>query len=100
TVARTIEELSQRSAQRYDAALIDLSPIADDIQGAVRALRVASPDVTLVFISGSVVGLPDGLDLRQIRWVRKPFELAEIVAALTEPRSVEAAVASGGRDRA
>jgi CheY-like chemotaxis protein len=100
TVARTVEELCQRAAQRYDAALIDLSPIADDIQGAVRALRVGSPDVALVFISGSVVGLPDGLDLRQIRWVRKPFELAEVVAALTEPRSVEAAVASGGRDRA
>ena len=82
-----------------DAALIDLSPIADDIHGAVMALRLGSPDVALVFISGSVVGLPDSLDARQVRWVRKPFEVGEIIAALCETRSVSAAAASGTGNR-
>jgi CheY-like chemotaxis protein len=101
SVARTVDELTQRAAQRYDAALIDLSPIADDIHGAVRALRLGSPDVALVFISGSIIGLPDGLDIRQVRWVRKPFEVGEIIAALTETRALAtAAAASGARDRA
>jgi CheY-like chemotaxis protein len=101
TVARTVDELSRQATGRYDAALIDLSPIADDIQGAIRALRLGSPDVAVVFMSGSVVGLPDGLDTRQIRWVRKPFEMGEIIAALAESGApAAAAAASGGGERA
>jgi ActR/RegA family two-component response regulator len=83
-VARTVDELLVCAMERHDAALIDLSPIADDVVGAVDALRRGSPDVALVFISGSAVGLPEGFDLRRTLWVRKPFEVAEIVAALTE----------------
>ena len=43
------------STSRHDAALVDLSPIADDVLGAVEALRRGSPGVALVFISGSAV---------------------------------------------
>jgi DNA-binding response OmpR family regulator len=89
-VARNAEELMLRAMETHDAALVDLSPIAHDVKGAVEALRKGSPDVALVFISGSAVGLPEGLDdgeAGQIRWVRKPFEVAEIVAALTETRA-------------
>ena len=59
-VARTAEELMARSRETHDAALVDLSPIAHDVKGAVEALRKGSPDVALVFISGSAVGLPKG----------------------------------------
>ena len=88
-VARTAEELLLCAKDTHDAALVDLSPIAQDVRGAVAALRKGSPDVALVFISGSAVGLPEGLDSEtgEIRWVRKPFEVAEIVAALTETRA-------------
>jgi len=88
-VARTAEELVLRAKDTHDAALVDLSPIAHDVKGAVEALRKGSPNVALVFISGSAVGLPEGLDSEagQIRWVRKPFEVGEIVAALTETRA-------------
>jgi CheY-like chemotaxis protein len=88
-VARTAEELAVRALETHDAALVDLSPIAHDVRGAVEALRKGSPDVALVFISGSAVGLPEGLEGEegQIRWVRKPFEVAEIEAALTETRA-------------
>lgn len=87
-VARTVDELLVCAMEQHDAALIDLSPIAHDVAGAVNALRRSSPDVALVFISGSAVGLPEGFDRRRTLWVRKPFEIAEIVAALTETRIV------------
>jgi CheY-like chemotaxis protein len=95
-VAHTAAELTLRAAETHDAALIDLSPIAHDVRGFVDALRKGSPDLALVFISGSAVGLPEGLDSEtgEIRWVRKPFEVGEIVTALAETR------AAGGRKRA
>lgn len=86
-VARTVDELKQRALERNDAALIDLSPIAHDVRGAVEALRLGSPDVALVFISGSAAGLPDGLDGDRVRWVRKPFDVVEVVAAITQTRA-------------
>jgi CheY-like chemotaxis protein len=88
-VAHTVEELIECAGGGHDAALIDLSPIAHDVRGAIEILRRGSPDVALVFISGSAVGLPEGLDARRVRWVRKPFEVGEIVAVILETRSLE-----------
>jgi hypothetical protein len=68
-------------------ALVDLSPIAEDVRGAIAALRRGSPHLALVFITGSAVGLPEGLDLEGAIWVRKPFEIAEVIAALAETRA-------------
>ncbi len=85
-VARTAAELVEHAGEVHDAALVDLSPIADDVGGAVALLRRASPDLAIVFISGSSARLPDEIEEDDVRWVRKPFELGEIVAALTEPR--------------
>jgi CheY-like chemotaxis protein len=86
-VARTAQELASHAGERHDAALVDLSPIAQDVRGAVDTLRRGSPDVAVVFISGSAVGLPEDLGDDRIRWVRKPFEVAEIVVALAETRA-------------
>ena len=47
----------------------------------MEALRRGSPDLVLVFISGSAAGLPDALEGEAVRWVRKPFEVSEVVAA-------------------
>jgi CheY-like chemotaxis protein len=94
-IARDAAELAVRSTEQHDAALVDLSPIADDVLGAVEALRRGSPGVALVFISGSAIGLPEGLEGEDIRWVRKPFEVAEIVTALAETRASAALVAAG-----
>jgi CheY-like chemotaxis protein len=98
-VARNAEELAIHSGQSHDVALVDLSPIADDVPGAIAALRKGSPDLALVFISGSAVGLPDGVATDdKTRWVRKPFEVGELVAALAETRAAaKAAVGSGSR---
>jgi CheY-like chemotaxis protein len=83
-IARTSAELAAQAHEEHDAALIDLSPIADDVQGAVDMLRRGSPHLAIVFISGSAARLPDGLEDERIRWVRKPFEVGEIVAALSD----------------
>ncbi len=69
-----------------DAVLLDLSPIAHDVQGSITALRKALPDAGIVFISGSALALEEDLvrgDGRT-RWVRKPFELSEITQAIAE----------------
>ncbi len=87
TIARDRSELSLAlAAGQHDTALIDLSPIAADVQGAVDALRESSPQATLVFISGSSVGLPDAFVGEEVVWVRKPFEVSEIVSALVKGR--------------
>jgi CheY-like chemotaxis protein len=86
-VARTASELAQRAGDRHDAALVDLSPIAHDVSGAVELLRRGSPEVAIVFISGSSARLPDEVEEEGVRWIRKPFEIGEIVAALTETRA-------------
>ncbi len=96
-IARTADELSKQAASRFDAALVDLSPIAHDVQGAIDALRSGSPEALIVFISGSAVGLPEGLTQEGIRWIRKPFEVGEIVAALADARGPPTSVTGGHR---
>jgi CheY-like chemotaxis protein len=91
-VARTASELAELAVDRHDAALIDLSPIAHDVSGAVDMLRRGSPEVAIVFISGSSARLPDEVEEEGVRWIRKPFEIGEIVAALTETRAEASAV--------
>ena len=68
----------------YDAALVDLSPIADDATGAIARLRSSSPGIDLVLITGSADRLPDAVAAETMKLVRKPFELAEILAVLSK----------------
>jgi CheY-like chemotaxis protein len=83
-VARTAAQLAERALSGHDAALVDLSPIAHDVPGALDALRRTSPHAVVVFISGSATGLPEGYSVEGSRWVRKPFEIGEILAALAD----------------
>ncbi|WP_169796450.1 sensor histidine kinase [Chondromyces crocatus] len=64
----------------FDAVLLDLSPIEEDVPGAIAAVQRSSPEARLVVMSGTggLVDLPDGCSA----WVRKPFEVGEIVTAL------------------
>jgi CheY-like chemotaxis protein len=65
-----------------DAALVDLSPIADDPKGALADLRAANPNAALVVITGSADGLPESVEGDAVKLVRKPFEVGEVVAAI------------------
>ncbi|WP_437675609.1 hybrid sensor histidine kinase/response regulator [Sorangium sp. So ce131] len=66
----------------FQAALLDISPIEQDVLGTVSAVRSANPDVRLVVMSGSAGAAPLPPDCG-VSWVRKPFEVREIVEALT-----------------
>ncbi|MGH7284667.1 MAG: hybrid sensor histidine kinase/response regulator [Polyangiaceae bacterium] len=86
TLARTHAELTKAvAAGVHDAALIDLSPIAHDIEGSMKMLLGGSPGIDVVFITGSADKLPEPIASEDARWVRKPFEVSEIVAALGQP---------------
>jgi DNA-binding NtrC family response regulator len=70
---------------RFDAALFDISPIQDDVRGAValvRNARTAGDDLRVVLISGSAAHMPEMPDTWVSAWVRKPFEVAEILHAI------------------
>lgn len=66
-----------------DAALIDLSPIKANIDDAIAKVRAACPDARLVLITGQPEGVPAEAQGQFAAWVRKPFELGEVVEALS-----------------
>src|SRR5207237_1088559 len=85
TPARTLAELAlAASLTTFDAALLDLSPIAADVGAALRCVRVTSPAAKLVLISGSAGGLPDIAATLAAAWVRKPFEVSEVMGVLAD----------------
>lgn len=85
TTASSPAELeSAMAAGPYDAALLDLSPIGPDVRSAIARLRAGSPAIDLVLITGSVDRLPDEVASEDLKLVRKPFELPEIMAALAK----------------
>lgn len=84
TIAKTRSELDRAlEGAAYDAALVDLSPISADPGAALARLRETSPAVRLVLITGSADSLPDAVAAHSVELVRKPFEVKEVVAALS-----------------
>jgi hypothetical protein len=77
---RTELEAFARSGMPVDAALIDLSPIADDPDRAIGLLRRHSPGLSVFLISGTTV--TSGAHQHVAGWIRKPFELSEVFQAL------------------
>lgn len=71
----------------FHAALLDISPIEQDVFGTVAAVRSANPEVRLVVMSGSAGGAHALPADSGVSWVRKPFEIRELVEALTLPRN-------------
>lgn len=64
------------------AALLDLSPIADEPALALEALRSAIGEVPIVLITGSASGVPEAVQTAVRAWVRKPFEMGEVIDVL------------------
>jgi CheY-like chemotaxis protein len=65
-----------------DAALVDLSPLASDAAGAFKSLRLRHPGIPVILISGVASGVPEDLAHEVSAWVRKPFEMGEVLAVL------------------
>lgn len=84
TVAGTLADLRAKMKNGpFDAALVDLSPIAANPSGALADLRKESPNIELVLITGSADALPEAVASESMTLVRKPFELGEVLAVLT-----------------
>jgi CheY-like chemotaxis protein len=83
-VAASRKEFDALLAQgeELDAALVDLSPLAADAAGAFRALRHKHPGIPIILISGVASGVPETLAHEVSAWVRKPFEMGEVLAVL------------------
>jgi DNA-binding response OmpR family regulator len=67
----------------FDFALVDLSPLADGAAEALARLRVACPRVQIILISGVASGVPAPVEHLVDAWVRKPFEMGEILAVMS-----------------
>ncbi|HEY3665909.1 MAG TPA: ATP-binding protein [Polyangiaceae bacterium] len=70
------------SSGPFDAALIDLSPLAGDVASAFDQLHAACPGIPVILISGVASGVPEEVALRVTAWVRKPFEMGEVIDVL------------------
>ena len=49
---------------------------------ALQTLREASPNVVVILISGAASGVPEGLERHVAAWVRKPFEMSEVLEVM------------------
>jgi CheY-like chemotaxis protein len=67
----------------FHAALLDLSPLGIHPGDQMRAVRSGSPSARVVVISGSALAPPDDVAELIAAWVRKPFDLGEVLAALS-----------------
>lgn len=83
-VVATRNELDAVLAEggELDAALVDLSPLAADPAGAFQRLRERHPGIPVILISGVASGVPEDLSNEVSAWVRKPFEMGEVLAVL------------------
>ena len=70
------------SAGPFDAALIDLSPLAGDAASAFDQLQTVCPGIPVILISGVASGVPEDVIERVTAWVRKPFEMGEVIEVL------------------
>jgi CheY-like chemotaxis protein len=66
----------------FDAALVDLSPLEGRATEALATLRASSPSVVTILISGVAGGVPPGAEALVSAWVRKPFEMSEVLSVM------------------
>jgi CheY-like chemotaxis protein len=64
----------------FDVALLDLSPLGSNPAATLAVVERARPNLPIIVISGSVA--PDVEAPNILGWVRKPFEVGEVVEAL------------------
>jgi CheY-like chemotaxis protein len=82
--ATNLPTLRSYSSRPFDVALVDLSPISSDVLAGLREIRERWSGLPIVLITGTAVALPSGADEQLAAWVRKPFDMNEIVEVLGE----------------
>lgn len=71
------------AGETFDAALVDLSPIEGQAERVLDRIRSSGDAVRVVLMSGAARAPAQEVLSRASAWVRKPFEISEIVEALT-----------------
>jgi len=79
------------NAGPFDAALVDLSPLSGAVSVAFDHLQAACPGIPIILISGAASGMPEEVIDRVTAWVRKPFEMGEVIEVLGAHLSPEGA---------
>ncbi len=83
TIATTADALKAALENHtFDAALVDLSPIAADPGGAVASVRARCPDAPVILVTGNADRMPDSIATSSVELVRKPFEVREVLSVL------------------
>lgn len=67
----------------FDAALLDLSPLGGQLRESIEAIVRQSPRASVLLVSGQPGGIPPEADGLFAAWVRKPFEMSELIETLT-----------------
>jgi CheY-like chemotaxis protein len=83
-VVGSLDELCvlPRDRRHGDAALVDLSPLSGDIVGGLELTQAMVGEAPVVLITGRANPLPAGAEHFVAAWVRKPFDMDELVAVL------------------
>lgn len=81
--ARSAAEVGELRAQKLDAALVDLSPLGDEPARWIHDLKARHPGLPVVMITGSALDVPGLSPDEVMSWVRKPFEVSEVLEALS-----------------
>lgn len=71
---------SRAGEAAFDLVLLDLSPVLDDLERALDDLERALPNARLVVMSGQLVTLAPAIEARLPVWVRKPFDLEQLLS--------------------
>jgi CheY-like chemotaxis protein len=66
-----------------DAALVDLSPLGEEVAESLDAITRESPNAVVLLVSGQPTGIPPEAEGRFAAWVRKPFEMGELIETLS-----------------
>lgn len=67
-----------------DLILLDLSPVEADLDATLAALTRAAPQAPIVLMSGQPTGVPPEAEGRVECWVRKPFDMEELICTARE----------------
>jgi CheY-like chemotaxis protein len=68
----------------FDAALVDLSPLANNVRAAFELFKRHNANAPIILISGAASAVPDEVAESVAAWVAKPFEMGQIVEVLVQ----------------
>lgn len=79
--ADQVEE-ALRGRPVFDVALLDLSPVRDNLDATLTRMKVLSPEAPIILMSGEPSGVPQEAAGRFASWVRKPFDMDQLLATV------------------